>query len=564
MFRIGLILFCCSFQCFAQVADIIASSNRVDWIPGVTVGVPGGIPSRSTIFTNYTSSATAAQINSGLVACPSNQVVLLGSGTFTLNSTLLIATDGVTLRGGGPTTTTLNSSDDPVILINGVGGNAGATPMTVSNSLSSGYTKGSSNIVASSVSGLSVGGIIVINQNDEPFVRTYSPSDGVLKQRVKVTAINSTTITFWPPLIWEMKSALNPRYYIAGDQVEMSGVEDLGFSNATGAGNLVEIQNAFGCWAKNLRGTEIESQGIYLQWDAQCEVRHCYIFGTTSTADGYAIVLNWDNSGALIEDNIMGDQFLSIVASQISGCAFSFNFSTNNWVDNGFIGQTAAYNCNHSAHGIMDLWEGNVGNQWWNDAYHGSTSHQILWRNYFHAMQATHSGGHGATANPQEDSYWHSMVGNIFGQRWSTNSGDYYYEITEAQLASAPSDDYGTIYELGFPSGGPTSTGVLDTFCKTSLLRFQNYDFYHRYVTNETAGISATVDNSLLYTSKPSWFGTCPWPAFDPALASPSTSATNIPAGYRYYFGTDPPAEGVAAKVQLNGSGSFGGKGTFQ
>src|SRR5262249_1622682 len=41
-------------------------------------------------------------------------------------------------------------------------------------------------------------------------------------------------------------------------------------------------------------------------------------------------------------------------------------------------------------------------------------------------------------------------------------------------------------------------------------------------------------------TSKPSWFGDRPWPPIDPA--SPATAVpTNLPAGYRYTFGVDPP-----------------------
>jgi hypothetical protein len=47
------------------------------------------------------------------------------------------------------------------------------------------------------------------------------------------------------------------------------------------------------------------------------------------------------------------------------------------------------------------------------------------------------------------------------------------------------------------------------------------------------------ISNSYVYAAKPSWFGNCPWPPFDPASPS-SVAETNIPAGYRYAMGSEP------------------------
>ena len=67
-------------------------------------GIPGGIPNRTTIYTTLSSGATPSQINSAVAACPSDQVVLLGAGTFTVSSAILFnaGKSGVTLRGSGP------------------------------------------------------------------------------------------------------------------------------------------------------------------------------------------------------------------------------------------------------------------------------------------------------------------------------------------------------------------------------------------------------------------------------------------------------------------------------
>jgi len=51
---------------------IVATSRSVDWR---NVGIPGGIPNRTTVCATLNPGATAAQINSAIASCPSGQVV---------------------------------------------------------------------------------------------------------------------------------------------------------------------------------------------------------------------------------------------------------------------------------------------------------------------------------------------------------------------------------------------------------------------------------------------------------------------------------------------------------
>src|SRR5437016_3785026 len=84
-------------------AEIIPQGRRAAWQGHV--GVPGGIPIRTTVFTNMSWSATASDINNALGLCPNGQVVKLAPVTYNLNAPLLISKSGVTLRGGGPAAT---------------------------------------------------------------------------------------------------------------------------------------------------------------------------------------------------------------------------------------------------------------------------------------------------------------------------------------------------------------------------------------------------------------------------------------------------------------------------
>jgi hypothetical protein len=58
------------------------------------------------------------------------------------------------------------------------------------------------------------------------------------------------------------------------------------------------------------------------------------------------------------------------------------------------------------------------------------------------------------------------------------------------------------------------------------------------------------LPSSLFRTGKPIWFGTLTWPPYDPV--TPRTpNVTDIPAGYRYVHGVDPPMPAPTPGVTL-------------
>src|SRR5262249_26769249 len=85
---------------------ILPADRATTWNPGLMS--VGGIPNRTTIFTNISASTygngaqdASAGIQAALEACPAGQVVLLSPGTFTVNNFLLIHS-AISLRGAGP------------------------------------------------------------------------------------------------------------------------------------------------------------------------------------------------------------------------------------------------------------------------------------------------------------------------------------------------------------------------------------------------------------------------------------------------------------------------------
>ncbi len=98
------------------------------------------------------------------------------------------------------------------------------------------------------------------------------------------------------------------------------------------------------------------------------------------------------------------------------------------------------------------------------------------------------------------------------------------------------------IYMLGWED----YSGTNDPVTLATAYIHGNYDTVNATIMWNSTNSDHNIPNSLLYSSKPSWFGDRPWPPFDPAngaaIVNNALSFTNIPAGYRFVYRVDPPA----------------------
>src|SRR5215212_2319465 len=99
--------------------DQILPKDRIyDWSPGVNVGVPGGIPTRSAICATLdaaTFGTGAVDASAALLAaintCPADQVVFIPAGTYRLDAPVdRITASNVTIRGAGQGQTILQAN----------------------------------------------------------------------------------------------------------------------------------------------------------------------------------------------------------------------------------------------------------------------------------------------------------------------------------------------------------------------------------------------------------------------------------------------------------------------
>ena len=281
-------------------------------------------------------------------------------------------------------------------------------------------------------------------------------------------------------------------------------------------------------------------------------------------------------SNALIEDNIFYRQTPGVECDAASsGNAFLYNFSDQALWTQGATEQEYSFDGNHAPHGNMNLYEGNYGNNFINDGYHGSGSHFTIFRNRFHGYDET-----GDTINSRcidlcRWSLYNTVVGNVLGTSGFSNVYD---EKTNG--FSMDTDHF--IYRFGYPNLGnsgfsgyrptltlaqdkaqsmealdeavrPTSewskggstfpAGTAGTVQGTTFVE-GNWDAVNNKVMWNTIPAQA-IPNSLYYPSKPAYFGSLAWPPFDPNNPGSNNSPSSIPsggaaipAGYRYIYNT--------------------------
>lgn len=415
-----------------------AAVVTVPWTPNVStgVGVPGGIPARSTIYTTITTTGDSTDrrsaIEAAVSACPTGQTVLLGAGTFYVSSLNFgqyddvgngrYAIGGKTLRGSGSSTILRLTGSSGISAVGGVfdGGQSG----TVSGS----PVKGDTTLTVSNTAGLSVGRVVkLITENDDTLpVLHVNGYLNVKTQTVWVTAVNTGagTVTFQPALYQTPTKrdggaalAMTWASQTASATLVDAGFEDFVIENTYGsATKLMRLSGAQGCWVKNVRLNGVLNYGLDVSEAVQCEVRGCWIGESRDenwyTANHGGLIMG-DASACLIEDNILL-KHLPLIESQngpISGNVFAYNFGLQ-------YGNTASFS-NHGAGNHCNLWEGNCTTGITQDGYYGSADGDVIYRNDLHGIVLGSVTPHWPVSLYRFSRRW-EVVGNQLGRSGTT------------------------------------------------------------------------------------------------------------------------------------------------
>lgn len=229
-------------------AQLIPQDRRIIWEGNV--GVEGGIPERTTIYTTLDASTcgngandASSAIQTSLDNCPNDQVVYLSAGTYRLSSTVRLGSQ-VTLRGTGQDQTILLADDISVAVMIG---REYRSPSAID--IVSGYTKGSTQLVLADAGSLLVGKYIRIDELNDPGIPVTNTGVGTCTwcsrengtraraQVARITAKAGNTITISPGMYFTFSSGNNPQVQamgantVSGMYSEFSGIEDLTIKN---------------------------------------------------------------------------------------------------------------------------------------------------------------------------------------------------------------------------------------------------------------------------------------------------------------------------------------------
>ncbi len=591
----------------ARAADVVPAAAQVTWTPNIAggVGVVGGIPtnytqSGSTITSTGDNTDRTATIQAALDTAGSGytegavgKFVLLGPNNFAIFGTLNIPS-GVVLRGAGSGQLTGEASTG---LVNqGTGG----TPISMgigdfayngtAQAISGTITKGTTSLTVADSSSFILNSLAFIYQSNDTGTNTLpivNLANGGLtslsrQQLVQVTAIpDGTHITISPGLSYTMQSGLSPKAralkgFNNGYKAN-SGVENLIIDQTNTASPPYTIL-AWGWkngWIKNVKSVMAHSYHMFLDGAYNCEIRHCFIDNAQSHVSNGSGLITYFSANCLLEDNIIQKVFPSIeINHSTMNCVVAYNYcrqsdSYSGAPSAGLMG--ASIDINHDTHNSFNLYEGNGAPNEQNDGYFGSTSNNVIARNWFYGTSPDTT-NEWFCVGENRFSRGDYIVGNILGtvgftwiyrptsgaygqtekfleQLGYPNMGARDFSGTASLSTGSPWADWAA-YLTNTYSGGGGRAGFqefdLDVLPLNTLLG--NYNVLNAAIpAGESLG-GSTVATSYFRSSKPLWFGSLPWPAYD--AASPVLSIQNIPAGYRYVNGAEPPAGSVnAAKI---------------
>lgn len=551
-------------------AEIIPAGRTINFDPGVR----GGIPNRTKVHATLPPTSTAAQIQAALNACPSNQVVLLAPGTFKVSAMLTIPS-GVTLRGAGLSNTVLEATAPfngaTMIQFNRGFDDSWSAP---SQTISPAPAKGDTTLKTSAPHGWVAGDVVLIDMQAKPDALPAIDNAGTLGscswcgreggtrpvgQMVKVTAVPSpASIAFEPALYWAYTNM--PQGVQMRGLTHYAGVENLSLnSQPVMVRDTTGLFGAVNCWFKDIEIRGVHRRAVWGYNALWFEMRGCLVHE--------ARPVGTDNSPAYGSDRAYGPFFgphvtASLVTDCIlekltmgvawEGCAlgnvFSYSFITNIWWQNTGDAPRRFGPLMHGPHPAFNLIEGNwSGGRIRADEYWGTSSHFIALRN--RVVQVDRGNGDAQTWTidiERRNHYW-SFVGNVLGGGGGVNED--IYELLDDDPAPYASKN-SSIWKLGYQNIGQRLSNY-DSNVVETMIRWGNWcyrtndDVAGSGQTWHTNGVASLTDRSIppsyYLKQAPANFGMLTWPPYDPAKPV-ANSFTNIPAGFRYAFGTNPPA----------------------
>jgi hypothetical protein len=592
-----LALFLSAVSLLSQVQPwkpILSPARAIDWSKA---GV-GEIPARTTLCANLMPSATLAQINAALAACPAGQTVYLAAGVYSIPGAIAVPSN-VTLRGAGADRTILNATGSSRGNVVNLG--FGSVPYRPVN-ITGGATAGSTSIVVGGAATIHPGMYLAISEINDPAYVSSAGSEGLCKwcdggwtntgslsrgQIVEVTAVNGTKISIAPGLYSAYTNS--PLAIPFQMTTNHAGVEDLQvYANNSGYEANFGMSECAYCWLKGVQSNYTDGDHVDVYWGFHDEVRDSYFSNAFQHLPGQfcsGILVALKTSASLIQNNIVERGHDSIMLQWgAAGNVVSYNYTTGEF-DSGAPDVVLGGINFHGAHSQYNLLEGNVLPEVFEDSIWGSSSQTTTFRNWVigtnricspmsgrGAVQCSGSNGHYGfqSARAMNISYLtthDNFVGNVVGSAQMQSLIGYKYPLAQRALVEYPAERSSDVVAYGWSFGyGKTSDEGTGTGCSGGIppchaANGTSTQFFHGNYTNIgggiawVSGLSHTLPASFYLSGKPAWWGTLPFPATGPEITGGAG-----PRGHSY----GNPAQACYLKVMGGSDGGAGSPRTFK
>jgi hypothetical protein len=565
-------------------ADCPGNCRQIPWKAGSDVWNGGSLPNFSSVpCTGLTegngTSDNAAAINACITGLGAGQAALIPPGIYYVNGAITVPSNKV-LRGSGSVNcsqgtwlsktfhgdtgsgaacTTFKFGTNGYVTT--LGGRSGGSAVA----LASGYTKGSMSLATSGSPGVAVNDFIIVTEQGDPDLPvSWTGQDGnctwcgdidwaagyFMTQIVQVTSVSGNTIGISRPLYYTFKASLTPYMRKITMGSSQAGVENIKLDGSYADGTtsvptrtnpFINVNGCAFCWYKSVETYDTpnvaKAYPVLMVYSYANEIRDSYFhYGQSNSGDrNYSIGFLGPNSDHKVENNILRENRTGL-SQEAGGSGTVFLY---NYIDDGYTPDDLTYlsppRGNHGAHPYMTLYEGNVLSRFMADNTWGSSSHQVLFRNWLWGDLTGNYIGYdsndpywGFTAlelSQQQDYY--SAVANVLGNtalhtNWS-NASVFSTDCGWRSYRSAP-----RVYALGCDTN---DQGTYNPAVRATAILHGNYDFATQGVAFWDGGSNRAFTTSMYYASKPAFLGNVPWPPIGPDV----TGLTNpIPAQLRY------------------------------
>lgn len=589
--------------CPANCRQITWQTGSDLWNGGTLPNYPSvacsGLP------TSGSSTDAGPAIRTCIAAATTNTAVLLPAGVYKVNTPVVLKSNmvlrGAKVEGGPPfmpftdaAATTLVEGANNLMFTNAnfsVGGGSvypqshyGTVPTTFCG-ISGTPHKGDTAVTLTANTGscaIAANSWIMIAGNDDPTLISATGTDGqcqwcglnvglyVQDQIVQVTNVTGSVATLARPLYYTPQPAAETvpniptgsgtttepagvKYWILTPSNLYAGFENLridGSSTDITANQQILLQGCFFCWVQNVElyvtGSDSGSAHIEMDYGYGDEIRHNAVHDQRSGASGsgYGYYFQFVNDSAKVEDNIcFHSRHCMVYQGGGTATATLYNFFDDMLTDD--CTYFGGMRTSHGGHPFFNLFEGNIMSHLTADDFWGTSSHDVMFRNWLWAgeintvwprgniqttggLQTGNEGGCSPYPFPPTEGYdaidlytgqsYYAYVNNVLGSGnlgstgvWPTWSGGTLSATCTVNNCGYDTKTAPGIYSYGgnLSATSPTTPGASSA---ATIIRQGNYDYKTLGVAFNDGGTGFTYQASYYYSSKPAFLGSCPYP----------------------------------------------------